>query len=108
MPRRPYDPERDHVDTPTYRGPCRRQEGPLGEMREELSRLTSAFKEGTHDVLELVKKHNETLYGNGRPGLTTRLDRLEQAEGRRSRGVWVVAAAVVGVIVKLAVEAWAR
>lgn len=88
------------VDKPGYQGPCRRSEEPIDEMREELSRLTEAINDGARRLKELVEKHEEALYGNGRIGLITRLDRLEQSNERGSRAYWAVTIALVGVVVK--------
>ena len=46
---------------------------------------------------------DESIRGNGRPGINTRLDRLEQDAKRQARLVWLV----VGAAVTLAVSsAW--
>jgi len=53
---------------------------------------------------------DEAIRGNGRVGLNGRLDRLEQAESRRSRLLWLAVGslimAVTTVLVHLAVLAW--
>jgi len=38
---------------------------------------------------------DEAIRGNGKPGIQTRLDRLEHAEETRSRLLWVITGAVV-------------
>lgn len=104
MPRKLYDPDRDYVDTDDYQGPCRRADGPLAEFREELEKLTEAVTKGGNRVLDLVKKHEETLYGNGRVGLTTRIDRLEQTHERGRKWFWAVAAVMLPLLVKAVYE----
>lgn len=42
-----------------------------------------------------IDKLDEAIRGNGKPGINTRLDRLEGAESRRSRIVWLMAGAVI-------------
>ena len=38
---------------------------------------------------------DEAVRGNGKPGIQLRLDRLEAAEGVRSRLLWIIAGAAV-------------
>jgi len=42
---------------------------------------------------------NESLHGNGKPGMNLRLDRLEQTEKRRGKQIWVIFTALVGGVV---------
>jgi hypothetical protein len=41
----------------------------------------------------------ETVYGNGKPGLTTKIDRLEISEGKRTWAIGAVSAATIGLLV---------
>lgn len=49
----------------------------FGEMHHKLDRL------------------DEAIRGNGKPGINTRLDRLEEAEASRRRLTWIVVGAFV-------------
>jgi len=62
------------------------------------------FSDHTVVVEKLVTKHNETLYGNGKLGLTVRVDREEQNTKRHFKFIWVLISAVIGLVVKLAYE----
>ncbi|MFI4912438.1 MAG: hypothetical protein ACIAQZ_12295 [Sedimentisphaeraceae bacterium JB056] len=42
---------------------------------------------------------DESIRGNGKPGINTRLDRLEQAAVKRSRLFWMIVGAVVSAVV---------
>jgi hypothetical protein len=46
-----------------------------------------------------LDKLDEALRGNGKPGVQLRLDRLETAERRRSRLIWLVLGAALTVAV---------
>jgi len=56
--------------------------------------------EAIHGKLDRL---DEAVRGNGRPGITVRLDRLEQDAKRQGRLVWLIVGAVVTVVV-----AWIR
>jgi len=51
-----------------------------------------------HVKIEAIEKTcqeiRDSLLGNGKPGLTTRMALLEQKEQTRSRFIWVIVAAV--------------
>ena len=70
---------------------------PLPDCIEKLATLTAARREDSRK-LDRILRH---LEGNGRDGLLVRVDRLEQAEQRRSWLVRVIAAAVIGLIAKM-------
>ena len=42
---------------------------------------------------------DESIRGNGKPGIQLRLDRLEAAEATRSRLLWIIAGSVVSLAV---------
>ena len=70
---------------------------PLPDCIEKLATLAAARREDSRK-LDRILRH---LEGNGRDGLLVRVDRLEQAEQRRSWLVRVIAAAVIGLIAKM-------
>ena len=45
---------------------------------------------------------DEAIRGNGKPGIQLRLDRLENAESRRSRLLWLVIGAAVTLAIGVA------
>jgi hypothetical protein len=47
---------------------------------------------GLHRKLDSL---DESIRGNGKPGINTRLDRLEQAAAKRSRIFWMIIGAIV-------------
>lgn len=64
----------------------RRDADPLLEI------ILLELKENSRSQNEFHKKFDETMNGNGHPGIKTRVDRLEQNEERRAwhmRAVWV-------------------
>ena len=58
--------------------------------------------ESIHDKLDRL---DEAIRGNGRPGITVRLDRLEQDAKRHVRWVWLIAGSAVTALAS-AVVAW--
>lgn len=56
------------------------------EMHEELKKLVNGFK--------------EVIYGNGKPGLITLVDRLVQTEITRRANFMVIYSALIGIAVK--------
>lgn len=42
-----------------------------------------------------LDKLDEAIRGNGKPGIQTRLDRLESSQATRSKLLWVIATALV-------------
>lgn len=46
-----------------------------------------------------LERLDESIRGNGRPGMVTRLDRLEVAESKRSKLLWVIVTIVTGTLV---------
>ena len=63
-----------------YRDICRSE---FAKINQKLDRLDMAIR------------------GNGKPGIATRIDRLEQSGQRRSKLGWLIVAAVVGNIVSV-------
>ncbi len=57
-------------------------------------------------LVKLVEKHDHTLYGNGKEGLTSIVDRIERAV-ETAQGIWnklvgtLVVAGVIGLIILL-------
>ena len=49
-----------------------------------------------------LDKLDEAIRGNGKPGIQLRLDRLENAESRRSRLLWLVVGAAVTLAIGVA------
>ncbi len=54
------------------------------------------------DMGKAVRRIDENLRGNGKPGINMRLDRIEQREKGRARLMWVaVTAAVAGFVASI-------
>ncbi len=53
------------------------------------------------DLKTAINKLDNSIRGNGKPGLLVRIDRLEQAEEVRSKLLWLIAASVVTSTVSL-------
>lgn len=70
-----------------YEGPERRAEnGRLSMIEKDIARLTQLIesdfehrKEFRDRIEALLVKHSEVLYGNGKPGILTRIQELETA-----------------------------
>ncbi len=65
----------------------------------------SVCKAEFSEIKEKLDRLDEAIRGNGKPGIQTRLDRLETSAAARSRVLWIIAAAVltlaVGAVWKL-------
>ena len=46
-----------------------------------------------------LDKLDESIRGNGKPGILVRLDRLEQRDAKRNKFVWLVVGALVSAII---------
>jgi hypothetical protein len=72
------------------------------QMQELLLRLTEIqLNLATQD--KTLSKLDTAVNGNGRPGMTTRLDRVERITGGLTRAVWLLTAAAVSAAVKMVV-----
>lgn len=70
-------------------------------VKEAVAEMRGELRAHAKRIEELVADHHDTLYGNGRPGLKTSVDRLEQAEIRRSshlKWIWGVIGAIAAKI----------
>ena len=54
---------------------------------------------GLHKKLDTL---DESIRGNGKPGINTRVDRLEQAARKRERLFWMI----IGAVISAAVVMW--
>lgn len=68
----------------------------MTNAEEELDRLHRLEIAEIHEKLDRL---DEAIRGNGKPGINTRLDRLEASERTRSRLLWIIAGAVVSLAV---------
>jgi hypothetical protein len=90
-----------------YEGQERRAEnGRLSQIERDLARLTQLVesdfehrKEFRDRIEALLVKHSELLYGNGKPGLITRVIELETAHKNHQGNIRVVWVAVVGLVI---------
>lgn len=78
---------------------------------EEVQQVIKAVRSAVDEIHEcdehitsLVKKHEHLLYGNGKEGLVTIVDRLERAiEGAQDVGRALVSALVIAFVIGLIV-----
>src|SRR5439155_19831012 len=72
-------------------------------LQELLLKVTEIqLKLATQD--RTLSKLDTAVHGNGRPGMLTRVDRVERITGGLTKAVWLLAAALVSVAVKIIVE----
>lgn len=72
----------------------------LGAVEQELVRLSTKLDGHSDLVTDLLKEHQRFIQGNGTPGASVRLDRLETADRTRLARERVAATAVIGLVVK--------
>lgn len=53
--------------------------------------MQSECREQFTEIHRKLDQLDESVRGNGKPGIQLRLDRLEQAEARRGRVLWLIA-----------------
>lgn len=65
------------------------------KIHERVASVEVMLKEVLAEIRKDVDKHNEAIYGNGKPGLKTIVEQLKEAEKRR---VWMIRAIGMAVI----------
>ena len=84
---------------------------------DERDRLIIETHSGMRTVASQIGDHHRTLYGNGRPGVVARLQRVEeahagcahcQAPARKDRREWIMAIGMLLVSIAAVVAAWMR
>jgi hypothetical protein len=73
----------------------------LRSVETKITKLCATVENVNVNQTALLKKHEETLYGNGKPGLNTRIDRIEQIEQNRKWSLRVLWSAMVGVFARI-------
>lgn len=68
------------------------------KIHERLASLETILRDVLVEVRKDVDKHDEAIYGNGKPGLKTVVERLKEAEERRTWTIRAIGAAVIGLI----------
>ena len=69
----------------------------LNKINDGLTRIETTLSEV---VVSRMKVHEVTLYGNGRPGLDTQVDRLNQFSTAVKWVVGILTTGVLGLVVK--------
>ncbi len=46
-----------------------------------------------------LDKLDESIRGNGKPGILVRLDRLEQKESKRNKFLWIVVGSLISAVI---------
>ena len=64
-------------------------------MSDEQDQYQRICKGEFADLHRKLDRLDEAIRGNGKPGIQTRLDRLEMAEAIRSKLLWIITAATV-------------
>lgn len=79
----------------------------LKKIELQLARLVSHIESEQEkneyyraDIKRVVERHEHTLFGNGREGLNTRVDRLEQDKKRKESHSLVLYSTAAGLILK--------
>lgn len=64
-------------------------------MPTETDQYDRVCKDEFASIRAKLDRIDQAIRGNGKPGIQLRLDRLEAAEGVRSRLLWIIAASTV-------------
>lgn len=70
----------------------------LQDEVREIAKVQTVYAEKMNSMDEKMDKVLHALEGNGKPGLLTRVDRLEQTVKLRTRFSWMIVAAALGAI----------
>lgn len=62
--------------------------------------LESLSRKIDDDIKPLLKKHDETLYGNHSIGMATKIDRLEQSKKNHDKHAFAAWGAAIGLLIK--------
>jgi hypothetical protein len=68
------------------------------KIHERLASLETMLRDVFIEVRKDVDKHDEAIYGNGKPGLKTIVERLKEAEERRTWTIRAIGMAVIGLV----------
>jgi hypothetical protein len=68
----------------------------------DLKVAVAEMRVGTESMNKKLDKVVSAIDGNGKPGLTTRVDRLEQSSRLRGKVIWLVVAAIISACVSVA------
>jgi len=74
-------------------------------MTEQSTQYERFCKEAFDRLFKKLEVIDVAIRGNGKPGLTLRLDRVEQKEQRRGKLLWLITGATIAALVS-AVAAW--
>jgi hypothetical protein len=74
----------------------------IAEVKAELRALSAALSERCVGHGRTIEDHNHALYGNGSPGVKTRVDRLEGKMSILWAAVGTGAAALIGLVIDAA------
>jgi len=76
----------------------------IRSVETTLTKLCVTMESVDANQTKLLEKHDKTLYGNGKTGLDTRVDRIEQVEKGRKWNLRVVWGAIVGLCGRIAYD----
>lgn len=83
-----------------YEGPERRSDNTrLSRIEQMIESDFEHRKEFRERIESLLAKHSSVIYGNGKPGILTRIKELETAHDNHKGNIRVIWVAVVGIIV---------
>lgn len=81
----------------------------LYNIEFQISKLSSQIESEQENTIKLIdnmskiiNRHNEIIFGNGKPGILTDLDRLKEHRKDTEKTSYVVFATFVGLIIKTA------
>jgi len=80
---------------------------PCEDIRVQCAERLTKLETNQDQQISLLTRIHDTVCGtDDKPGHETRLDRLEQSEGRRTKAVWLLVAGVVALIFREVSRIW--
>ncbi|KKN88376.1 hypothetical protein LCGC14_0249390 [marine sediment metagenome] len=76
-------------------------------IHTRLDEIVSDLSEAKTDlrvVVEKLETHDRIIMGNGKDSVDSRLTKLETVSGGRSKGSWIILAAIIGTVFSLIVS----
>lgn len=68
------------------------------KIHERLASLETIIKDSLSQVRKDVDRHDTVIYGNGKPGLKSIVEKLVEAEEKRTWTIRAISLAVIGLI----------
>jgi hypothetical protein len=102
--KRPTTAKDECVVEPTRDCPAEGYASQIAELGKHLELSALALQTSVTRIEDFVNKAEKALFGNGTPGLMTRMDRIEQSDLRREKTQEGIRKVAISVVVGLIIQ----